>query len=204
MNICPIKLRRRDGALASTVHLKCHPERPSEARESRDLWERRQCAPAQISQIPPLASLGRDDKETARLRALRGRGPKGRGRRPFDSDSDSDPDSDGSSETGTVGSAAGTEDEVTTGWPRQPCRNFVLSEGAKRPSRRICAGRGKEYGRESAPRSKYRGADTDHRGALGDGNLEVVAHAHRKLGKRVAHFVFEPVTQFTELTEPGP
>jgi len=42
--------------------------------------------------------------------------------------------------------AAGPEDEVTTGWPRQPCRNFVLSEGAKRPSRRICAGRGKEYG----------------------------------------------------------
>ena len=93
----------------------------------------------------------------------------------------------------TRGSAAGTEDEVTTGWPRQPCRNFVLSEGAKRPSRRICAGRGKDYGRESAPRSKYRGADTDHRGALGDGNLEVVAHAHRKLGKRMAHFVFEPI-----------
>ncbi len=104
----------------------------------------------------------------------------------------------------TGGSAAGTEDEVTTGWPRQPCRNFVLSEGAKRPSRRICAGRGKEYGRESAPRSKYRCADTDHRGALGDGDFEVVAHAHRKLGKRVADFVFEPVTQFTELTEPGP
>ncbi len=49
-----------------------------------------------------------------------------------------------------------------------------------------------------------RGADTDHGRALGDGDLEVVAHAHRKLRKRVAHFVLEPIPQLTELSEPGP
>jgi hypothetical protein len=29
-------------------------------------------------------------------------------------------------------------DDMTAGWPWQPSRNVILSEGAKRPSRRIC------------------------------------------------------------------
>ena len=55
----------------------------------------------------------------------------------------------------------------------------------------------------SAARAEYRSADPNHGRALGDGDLEVVAHAHRKLAKRAAHFVLEPIPKLTELPKPG-
>jgi len=45
------------------------------------------------------------------------------------------------------------------------------------------------------PRTEDGGSDSDHCGALGDGHLEVVAHAHRELGQRHAHIPLHLVTQ---------
>ena len=52
-----------------------------------------------------------------------------------------------------------------------------------------------------APLSENRGSHPHHRGPLGDGDLEIVAHAHGKMGERHGEPGFEVVAELTQCLE---